>query len=184
MDIKIENGYLLLAEPFMMDDQFKRAVVLVCDRHIDGTVGFIMNKPMQPFVYEILEDFPNHECKLHFGGPVSHDTIHFLHNRGDIIENSMQVDKDLYWGGDYDQLKECFNNKLMTAKDIRFFVGYAGWSAGQLEEELSYHSWVISKMDPQRLFTLAQEDLWSQAMNDKGGTFQVISDISEFSNLN
>lgn len=184
MGVLVENGHLLLADPFMMDNNFKRSVILVCDRHTEGTVGFILNKPMNAKVHEILEDFPDSDLPLFFGGPVAHDTIHFVHNKGDIIDNSMPIDANLYWGGDYEQIKQCMKDHVMTKFDIRFFIGYSGWSSGQLEEELAYHSWVVSRMDYHTLFSLKIKSMWSDVMHAKGGNFKVISTLSDFSNLN
>ncbi|WP_236978164.1 YqgE/AlgH family protein [Membranihabitans maritimus] len=184
MDYGIENGKLLLAEPFMIDTNFKRAVVLICDCHTDGTVGFIVNKPLDVHVHELLEGFPDSDMKLFFGGPVAHDTIHFLHNKGDLIENSVKVVDGVYWGGDFDKVKFLFENQVITPDDIKFFIGYSGWSSGQLEEELSYKSWVLANMDKNYLFSDSEMKLWSQVMNNKGGTYEVIASMSEFSNLN
>ena len=78
---KVEKGTVLLAEPFMLDPNFKRSVVLVCE-HDDkeGTVGFVMNKPLHMQVNELITDFPDIEAPVYFGGPVATDTIHYVHN--------------------------------------------------------------------------------------------------------
>lgn len=184
MEKGLENGKLLLADPFMMDPNFKRAVILLCDCHFEGALGFIVNKPMDVKVTELLEDFPEKNMKLYFGGPVAHDTIHFIHRKGDIVDNSVEIDKGIYWGGDYSKVKVLMANKVITAKDIRFFIGYAGWSPGQLEEELAYKSWVLANMDKNYLFSGKNKELWSRVMNNMGGHYEVIANISEFSNLN
>ncbi len=180
----LETGKLLLADPFMMDSNFKRAVILLCDCHHEGSLGFIVNKPMDIKVNELLEDFPEEDMNLYFGGPVAHDTIHFIHRKGDLVENSVEIDQGIYWGGDFDKVKFLLKNEVMTSQDIRFFIGYAGWSPGQLEEELAYKSWVLANMDKNYLFSGKNKELWSQVMNNKGGHFEVIANISDFSNLN
>jgi len=184
MKYGLETGKLLLAEPFMLDANFKRAVILLCDCHYEGALGFIVNKPMDIRVDELLEDFPEKEMKLYFGGPVAHDTIHFIHRKGDLVENSVEIANGIFWGGEFDKIKFLMKNEVITADDIRFFIGYSGWSPGQLEEELAYKSWILANMDKNYLFSGKSTDLWSQVMNNKGGHFQVIADISDFSNLN
>lgn len=184
MKYGLKTGKLLLADPFMIDSNFKRAVILLCDCHDEGSLGFIVNKPMEIKVNELLDNFPEKEMHLYFGGPVAHDTIHFIHRKGDLVENSVEIDNGIFWGGDFDKVKFLLNNDIITSHDIRFFIGYAGWSPGQLEEELAYKSWVLANMDKNYVFAGKKKDLWSMVMNNKGGHYEVIANISDFSNLN
>lgn len=184
MDHELNTGKLLLADPFMMDDNFKRAVILLCDYHHDGSLGFIVNKPMDVKVHELLENFPENDMDLYFGGPVAHDTIHFIHTKGDLVEDSMEIAPGVFWGGDYNRIRFLLNHQIITDRDIRFFIGYSGWSPGQLEAELEYNSWMVANFDKNYVFTRKHNDLWSKVLNHKGGHYEVIANISEFSNLN
>src|SRR4051812_40076623 len=97
---EIKAGRLLLSEPFMFDENFKRTVVLVCEHNDDnGTVGLILNKPIELGLNDIVEDFPLFDSKVFLGGPVGTDTLQFLHSLGDKIEDSLQLGEGLYWGG-------------------------------------------------------------------------------------
>ena len=73
---QIEKGVLLLAEPFMEDPYFKRAAVLLCENHPQGTLGFILNKPTQVRLEDVLEDFPPFDAPVYYGGPVQADRLH------------------------------------------------------------------------------------------------------------
>ena len=123
MKYGLETGKLLLAEPFMLDANFKRAVILLCDCHYEGALGFIVNKPMDIRVDELLEDFPEKEMKLYFGGPVAHDTIDFILRKVDLVENSVEIANGIFWGGEFEKIKFLMKNEVITADDIRFFIG-------------------------------------------------------------
>lgn len=177
---RVSNGKILLAEPFMLDPNFKRAVILVCEHdNKDGTVGFIINKPLKMKVGELIADFPEFESEVYFGGPVATDTIHYIHNVGDLLEESVQIKRGIYWGGNFEKLKFLITTQLILPKNIRFFVGYSGWSAGQLKEELGYKSWVLSEMHANYMFKSKPSQLWQQAMHNIGSTFSVIAQMPE-----
>ena len=181
----VSKGSLLLAEPFMLDPNFKRAVVLLCEHASeDGAVGFILNKPLHMKVNELVVDFPEIESEVYFGGPVATDTIHFIHNVGDLLEESVEVERGVYWGGDFEKLKFLIQSKLILPHNVRFFVGYSGWSSGQLVEELGYKSWVPTEMHANYLFKSKPKHLWQQIMYNLGDTFSVIAQISEQQCLN
>jgi len=175
----INSGRILLAEPFMIDPNFKRAVLLLCEHHNDGSVGFILNKAIDMKINELIADFPEFESEVYFGGPVQTDTIHYLHNLGDLLEDSQKIADGVFWGGDFEKLKFLISSKLVKPENIRFFVGYSGWSGGQLKEELKYGSWVAAEMHANYLFKQKQSDLWSEVMENKGDAYSVIAQLPD-----
>lgn len=181
---KIKSGSLLLADPFMMDVYFRRAVILICDVHTEGTLGFILNKPLDVKINDIVSDFPEFDNVVYYGGPVQTDTIHFLHNLGDLIDNSVYISNGVYWGGDFEKLKVLIKKDLVKVDEIKFFVGYSGWSKGQLAEELETGSWVTHEMDPNYLFNTKSDSLWQTVMNNKGSNFAIIGQMPDNLNLN
>jgi putative transcriptional regulator len=176
---KVQKGKILLSEPFMADPNFKRTAVLVCEHDEEGSVGFIMNKPLNMRIDEIIEDFPEFDAEVGLGGPVQTDTIHYVHNVGDLLEGSMKVMDGVYWGGDFDKLKFLIAQQLIQPHNIRFFVGYSGWSEGQLDDEMETGSWVIADMDANYLFKSNPENLWKQVMYNKGNTYTVIAQMPD-----
>ena len=179
MTKKIQTGTVLLAEPFMLDPNFKRTTVLLVDHSVEGSVGFIINRKMDLSVNELIDEFPEFNAPVYFGGPVGSDTIHYLHCKGDLLEGSDEIARNVYWGGDYTRLKFLITTGLVTPRDIRFFVGYSGWSEDQLEEELNHGSWVTAGMDTNYLFSSDPDKLWKQVMSNKGANFTVIADMEE-----
>jgi putative transcriptional regulator len=177
--VSIKNGTILLAEPFMLDPNFKRAAVLVCEHNEEGTVGFILNKKLDMQVNELIADFPEFDAPVFFGGPVQTDTIHYVHNAGDLLEDSRPVSRGVWWGGDFDKLKFLMSSQLITPANIRFFVGYSGWSEGQLKDEKSLGSWVMANMHPNYLFKSKPNELWQQIMSNKGDSYSVIATMPD-----
>ena len=164
----LKIGAILLAEPFMLDPNFKRAAVFMCDHGKDGSIGFVINRPLNHRINSILEDFPDFEAEVFFGGPVEPETtLHYLHNVGDLLEGSIKVSNGVYWGGDFEKLKFLISSELINPNNIRFFLGYTGWGEGQLEEEMSTGSWVIADADANYLFKMEPTQLWQEIMEKK-----------------
>lgn len=182
---RIRSGKLLLAEPFMLDPNFRRSVVLICEHNSEeGSVGFILNKQLNVQVNDLVADMPSIESPVFFGGPVATDSIHFVHNVGDLLDESVEVMRGVHWGGDFEKLKFLIQSKLILAHNIRFFVGYSGWSPGQLREELEYKSWVVADMHANYLFKSKPGMLWKQAMHNLGNTYSVIAQMPEQHSFN
>ena len=183
-EILIQSGQVLLAEPFMMDSNFSRAAVLLCEHNQEGSLGFILNKPLQMRVDELVVDFPEFDSEVFLGGPVQTDTLHYLHCRGDIVDESIRVADGVYWGGDFKKLKALIRHQVIEPSEIRFFVGYSGWSEGQLSGEMTYGSWVIANMDANYLFNTKPADLWRRIMENMGDRYTVIAQLPDYSNWN
>lgn len=181
---KIRSGKLLIAEPFMMDPHFKRAVVLICEHAKEGSLGFILNKSLDMKVEELIADFPSFEGKVFYGGPVQTDTIHYIHNVGDMLDDSLKVAKGVYWGGDFEKLKFLINSQMIGPENIRFFVGYAGWTQGQLKAEMKIGSWMLDNMYANYVFKSKQSDLWQDVLESKGNTYSVIAQMPDQGGMN
>lgn len=181
---EVRGGKVLLAEPFMLDPNFKRTAVLLCEHNKEGSLGFIMNKPLNMRIDELIEDFPEFDAEVFFGGPVQTDTVHYIHNVGNLLEDSTKVTHGVYLGGNFEKLKFLISSQLIQPANIRFFLGYSGWTEGQLGDEIAYGSWVMADMDANYLFKTKPDDLWRQAMHNKGDAYSVIAEMPESSNLN
>lgn len=182
---KIIPGKILIAEPFMQDPNFRRSVIFICENdEKEGTVGFVLNKEMDIEVNSLLKDFPPFESQCFYGGPVATDTIHYIHDVGDILEESIHIRDNLYWGGNFEQLKFLIERELVLPRNIRFFVGYSGWSSGQLDAEMKLGSWIVGEMDFNYAFYNSPEKLWKNCLINKGDSYSVISQIPDVKNNN
>lgn len=157
-----------------MDPNFRRGVILLCDHQHDGSFGFILNKPINMNINDLISSFPDFESEVYYGGPVQTDTIHYLHTRGDLLPNSVQVLSGVYWGGDFEQLKELVQRGEIRSDDIRFYVGYTGWSAGQLRDEQEVASWMTATGRQNWIFG-TQPQLWKDVLQEQGGTYSIIA---------
>lgn len=177
-------GQLLLSEPFMFDENFKRTVVLLCEHDEEnGTVGLILNKPVNLRMQDVVEGFPNYHSRLYFGGPVGTDSLQFIHRCGSEVPDSMQIGSNIFWGGNFEVVKQMISDGKIQQGDIHFFLGYSGWGNGQLVEELKDNSWIISTAEADDVF-IAREDLWKSVMNRLGGVYSVMAGYPENPILN
>ena len=182
---EIRKGSILLAEPFMLDPNFKRSVILLTEHsEKEGSLGFVLNKPITLKINELIEDFPEIDCPVYYGGPVAQETLHYIHDVGDILDGSLKIAQNIYWGGEFEKLKFLIDTKLIQPKNIKFFLGYSGWSPGQLMDEMEYGSWVIAHLDTNYAFKTEYKEMWRQVMKHKGGSYVVIADMPDNSFLN
>jgi putative transcriptional regulator len=182
--LKPAAGRLLIAEPFLHDDYFRRAVVLIAEHGEKGTVGFILNKPLEITVQEAVPEFPQYEHLSYFGGPVQRDQLYFIHTAGEQIPESFPIGNGLYWLGDFEKVKSLVEKKELTNNDIRFFIGYAGWEPGQLEKELESKSWFVSKPDHDIIFHVDPSEMWATAVKKMGNAFAPMANFPEDPSLN
>jgi putative transcriptional regulator len=164
-------GRILISEPGLIDQYFKRSVILIVEHNDKGTVGFVLNRLIELNPHELMPDFPNFPSLVSIGGPVSPNSIHFIHTVGDIIPDTIQVAEGLYWGGDFEAVKALINQNKITPRQIRFFVGYSGWGKNQLNKELKEGSWVVSELDIVQIMA-AKEDLWSRIVAQMGPKYK------------
>lgn len=180
-----QPGALLLSDPFLPDENFKRTVVLLCEHNNEeGSFGFVVNRPMGVKVYEAVEGFPVFDAPLYMGGPVEHNTLHYLHTLGDRLPESIQVVEGLWWGGNYEILQILVESQQITPADIRLFVGYSGWSAGQLADELTEKSWIVTQGSADHIFRQEPDALWKETLRAMGGQYQIMANFPESPLLN
>jgi putative transcriptional regulator len=181
----VRTGKLLIAEPFMLDPNFRRSVVLLTDHKAEeGSLGFIINKKLDLRLNDLLPDFPEFNAALYGGGPVESNSIHILHNIGDLLEGSTRISSGVYWGGDWEHLKFLIEAKLVEPKHIRFFLGYSSWEENQLKEEVDTDSWILSDMHANYLFNLQPHTLWRTVLQHKGNSFAIIGDMPDHNQVN
>ncbi len=181
----LHTGKLLLATPFLYEPHFRRAVVLLTEHAHYGTHGFILNKLLKDIkVSDLLSYLPDFDAPLYYGGPVATDTIHFIHSVGELLEGSQFVAKGIWWGGDFEKMRVLVNNNVITSEQIRFFLGYSGWSEGQLEAEYEDGTWITHDSDLNYVFQSKTNNLWKRVLQNKGNAYEIIADIPETNMLN
>jgi putative transcriptional regulator len=178
------QGSLLISEPFLLDSYFKRAVVLLSEHDDQGTLGFILNKPTDVKLNDAVEDFPEFDVPLYFGGPVETDTLFYIHTIGERLKGAKPIVQGIWWGGDYDQLKFLIDTKQIRPDQIRFYAGYSGWDPKQLEGELKEKAWLVSNANKKFTFFEDPKVLWSQVLRSMGNEYAILANFPEDPNLN
>jgi putative transcriptional regulator len=179
-----EKGKVLISEPFLPDTFFNRSIVYLTDHTEQGSVGFILNKKLDLKICDAIEGFEDWEEKLNMGGPVAPDTLHYLHNLGSLIPKSIKVENNIFWGGDIDIIRELIKTGKIRNSQIRFFLGYSGWSAGQLERELSEDSWVIATVESDIVMSNRGEDTWKRVLRNLKNKYRVWADFPDSPDMN
>lgn len=166
-------GALLIADPFLKDPNFLRTVVFLCEHREDGSFGFVLNRPYENTLDELLpgvqQQFP-----VFYGGPVQKDSIHFIHQYPDDIPGGTEVTEGVYWGGDFARLVEMLKNGEIDQRRIRFFIGYSGWSAGQLDEEMKEKTWLTAEATLKILFHPDTKQIWKESLRHLGGEYEMM----------
>lgn len=167
-------GQLLLASPTLSDPNFRRTVVLVGVHNDEGTMGIVLNRPSDTTVAEavpVLEPAVDVEEPVFVGGPVQPSSVVLLAEFLDPDPAALIVLGRIGFPSnetDIDGLAE------RTARR-RVFAGYAGWSGGQLDEELAQGDWIVHPACPDDVFTESPEQLWASVLQRKGGTYALIA---------
>lgn len=178
-------GKLLISEPFMRDPNFTRSVVLLTAHGEEGTMGFVINQPGNLILKDLVPDFVNGNFPVYYGGPVAIDTLHFIHRCNDRINDSEEIAKGIYWGGNFETLSVLINDGLIAENEIKFFVGYSGWEAGQLKEEMDTNTWIVSdQYHADTIFSNSEEQMWRDVIVNLGPKYAHVSKFPQNPNLN
>lgn len=167
-------GILLIADPFLKDPNFLRTVVLICEHKEEGSFGFVLNKQIESTLDELIPDLEGYKFPVYYGGPVQMDTLHFIHQYPDIIPGSFEISKGIYWGGDFEMVVEMIKKQEIKPTKIRFYVGYSGWSSGQLESELKEKSWLTVRAERKLIFHKKIDEIWKDSLKHLGGDFEMM----------
>ncbi len=153
------KGSFLIASPQLADPNFVKTVVLMVQHNDEGALGLILNRPLEVTIQQACEQVLGSGCEvdgpLHQGGPCE-AMLMVLHTDPAAAEN--EVIPGLYFTTARDRVEQLLES---PGAEMKFFVGYAGWGPGQLEEELKTGSWLLAGATPERVFG-SPEQLWSR----------------------
>lgn len=172
---KAYPGALLVAEPFLRESYFNHSVICLVDYERTGTsMGLVLNKLTNYSLSDLISsvDQGNH-IPVFCGGPMSCDRLFIIHSLGEMIPRSRQIADGLYVGGDFDSVIDYVNSGMPIDGNIRFCLGYSGWGAGQLDEELHKKVWAVAPVSaPYRLLTGSEDSYWHRQVKNMGHNYR------------
>lgn len=181
----LSKGTFLIATPEIDTGLFFRGVVLLAEHSPAGSLGIIVNKPLDvelpPEVLD-MEDMANPCVELRAGGPVQTNQMMILHTSDQVPDQSVELAPRLHLGGDLEFLRK----SIAEAEGPKLLLcfGYCGWGAGQLEREFLDGQWYLCPAQADVLFDTPAEELWRTLLRSMGGKYATLSMIPEDLSLN
>ncbi len=167
----LETPILLIAMPQVLDPFFHMSVVLLIDHHEQGSLGFIVNRPTRVPVSDVLEglDIPwqgGDDQSAFFGGPVQPQLGTVIYRSREPVSDS---ETEIYSGASLTQnIRDLQQLAAGPPRDLRLFLGYAGWGEGQLLSEILRNDWVTAPVHHDLVFVDDPAEAWRAALRSVG----------------
>jgi putative transcriptional regulator len=184
---------LMISMPQMQDPNFLQTVSLLSEFNNSGAVALILNRPLQITLHDVLSpDFRKQfdldptiakavrDTPVYWGGPVDVQQGLILHTSNDFEEESVQIQPNLFITGSIFVLKELLKQKASGKQDInfRFLLGYAGWAAHQLEQEMADSCWMTSNIE-KFIFETKPDLMWAQSLQNLGVDISQLASVQQ-----
>lgn len=173
----VKAGTLLVAEPFLKDANFSRSVVLLCEHGEEGSVGFVLTRRYKQSLNQLIPTLDLQKWPLFYGGPVQTDSLHFIHQYPRLIPGSREIQKGIWWGGDFSTVLDLLREEALEPGRLRFFVGYAGWEYNQLSEEVEQHNWLLTPAQSSLVFHQKPNEIWEKSLKSMGGDYAMMTNF-------
>ena len=175
------SNHLLISAPFISDYIFKKSIVFLCEHNEEGAMGVIINKPIKKnkvdeFLSEIGLNNLNNNLSIYFGGPVSLDVGHVLHESTYKNSNTLKISKSISLTSNDKIIQDIING--VGPKKFRFSLGYTGWSKNQLESEIENGDWMITSAKSKFIFDVSDQNKWNNATGNLGFDLNNLAGIS------
>ena len=168
-DLEPERGKILISEPFLQDAYFQRAVVLLIEHGGEGSMGFVVNKQTNLIVNDFFPELKGRPViPIYLGGPISPNHLFFIHSLGKTIPGSVEIGENLYFDGDFEVLKRYLRNDNAAIEQVKFFLGYSGWTKEQLDSEIVCNSWLVGHSSCRSLILARDDSFWNHVVERLG----------------
>lgn len=162
---KLNDGVLLLSTESLKDPNFEVTVILICIYNEEGAFGLVLNRPSHMPLNEVFNsvgDYANTKRAIYIGGPVEPEGLHLIQLSKDGVKGSYQIQDDVHLGGEWDSIEEILDT---DPESTRLFLGYSGWSAGQLEDEIEDGAWEVYNVNLKEFLKNWSEPLFHDLKN-------------------
>ena len=161
-------GHLLVATPQMTDPRFRRAVIFICQHDIEAAMGLVINQPNSDLSFQKLaghlnlnQPFLDTEDPVYTGGPVEPQRGYILHTDDQMLPETIPIANGICLSLHVDMISEI--TRGLGPSFAKVMLGYAGWSAGQLEDEMRENMWVHLPATTDILFKTDTDNLWDKS---------------------
>jgi putative transcriptional regulator len=160
--MQIKPGNIIISTNLLDDTNFEKVVIVITEHNEKGTIGYVFNQ-LFPRTFNELEEFKHSiPVPLYAGGPVQNELIYFMHRRADLIKDGELIADNVYMNGDFKTAVHLLNNGQLPINDVRLFIGYCGWDAQELEDEITEGSWQVTSVSVDLVFSSSPELLWNE----------------------
>ena len=181
----IDKGHILISTPNIIGDlYFHRSTIIIVDKADQNFIGFIFNKKLDYSLNELIDKIRT-PFPIYYGGPIESDSLFYLYKSKINITGSKLVSKNLFWSGNFNEIIELINKNLILLDDIKFFMGYSGWSLNQLNSEIKDKSWeTINFSSENEILTDKIKDVWKNHLYLFGEKYLLWTNTPENPNNN
>ncbi len=159
--MKVKAGSILISTALLSDTLFEHAAVIITEYNEQGAIGYIFNQLFPRRFNELVEFKDAVPVPLYKGGPVQTDKLYFMHCRPDLIQDAELIAGNVFMNGDFKKAVQLLNNGTLSTDEVRLFIGYCGWDAGELEAEIEEGSWQVTNASVDLVFAASVTNLWN-----------------------
>jgi putative transcriptional regulator len=180
----VQEGCLLVAEPFLQDSNFTRTVLFICQHDESGTCALVINKKDYALkVKDLVPNLPNCEIPIWVGGPMEHNKIFVLHNVPHLIKGQ-NVQNIISFGADFEKLSKYIIEGTITEKNVKFILGYSGWDVNQLNDELVENAWFVARAKQSLILETNESIIYEQSLELFGKPYKKLASFTSNPQLN
>ena len=173
-NLRPAKGRILISEPFLHNVYFQRAVILLVEHNLNGSMGFVLNKRTNLIVNNFFPEmkfFPN--IPIFLGGPVHANHLFFIHALGnEMIPEGVKILNNLYFDGNFETLKRYIMQGGVVEGKVKFFLGYSGWSENQLNDEIVRDSWLVGTSSVNNMMQAEGDAFWNSSVDALGNRYK------------
>ena len=171
------KGYFLIANPVLPDPNFSRTVVLLCNHDSEGSFGLVINRTAPISSKEVFSEMGMSSFssdKIYVGGPVSPSQVFYLCRSEKPLPELETICEGVYLGMSWELLDNLITRFKNPEKNIRFYLGYSGWGAGQLAGEMTRLSWLTTQAYSEYVFQENEDGIWANVVCSLGKDYEYL----------